>query len=94
MTFLTAALKQEFQASHRDCYQILLLNFRSSTETVSQEDSQIYFAKETFFALGGGGGSKQRFSNLGSNQFFKRRNLTENSCQYRRILEVTFEHVK
>ena len=26
---------------HRDCYQILLLNFRSSTETFSQEDSNL-----------------------------------------------------
>ena len=41
---------------HRDCYQILLLNFRSSTETVSREDSQIDFAKETVFCIGGGGG--------------------------------------
>ena len=59
----------------RDCYQILLLNFRSSTETVNREDSQIDFATETCFALGGrGGGSQERFSNLGNNQFFKRRN--------------------
>ena len=56
MTFLTAGLKQEFQVFHRDCYQILLLNFRSSTETVSREDSQMDFATETvFFALGGRG---------------------------------------
>ena len=41
---------------HRDCYQILLLNFRFSIETVSQEDSQIDLATETFFALSGGGG--------------------------------------
>ena len=27
-----------------DCHQILLLNFRSSTETVSRQDSQIDFA--------------------------------------------------
>ena len=38
---------------HRDCYQILLLNFRFSTETVSREDSQIAFVMETFFVLGG-----------------------------------------
>ena len=50
---------------HRDCFQILSLNFRSSTETVSREDPQIDFATETFFALegggGGGGGSQERF---------------------------------
>ena len=37
---------------------MLLLNFRSSTETVSREDPQIDFATETFFALDGGGGHK------------------------------------
>ena len=44
---------------HRDCFQILLLNFRSSAETVSLEGSQIDFATETFFLhleKGGGGG--------------------------------------
>ena len=62
----------------RDCYQLLLLNFRSSPETVIREDSQIDFATETFFCTWGGGGgggvTQQRFSNLGNNQFFKRRN--------------------
>ena len=55
-SILTADPKQEFKAFHRDCYQILLLNFRSSTETVNLEDSQIDFATERFFALGGAGG--------------------------------------
>ena len=41
---------------HRDCYEMLLLNFRSCTETVNREDSQIDFATETFLHLGGGGG--------------------------------------
>ena len=50
---------------HRDCYQILFLNFRSSTETVSREDSQIDFATETFSCTcvcegGGGGGEGER----------------------------------
>ena len=40
---------------HRNCFQILLLNFRSSTETVSREDPQIDFATETFLALERGG---------------------------------------
>ena len=39
---------------HRDCYQVLLLNFRSSTETVSREVSQIDFAREVFFLCLGG----------------------------------------
>ena len=56
---------------HTDCYQILLLNFRSSTETVSQEDSQIDFATGTFFALWGGGGYTRTFLNLDNNRFFK-----------------------
>ena len=73
VTFLTASLKQKFQVFHRDCYQILLLNFRSSTETVSWEDSQIDFATETFFCTCGGG-SQKRFSNLGNSQLFKQRN--------------------
>ena len=47
---------------HRDCYQVLSLNFRSSTETVSQEDSQIdYFATETVFVLWAGGGGGRVF---------------------------------
>ena len=42
---------------HGDYHQIWLLNFRSSTETVSQEDSQYDLATEMFFfALAGGGG--------------------------------------
>ena len=49
---------------HRDCYQILLLNFRSSTETVSREDSQIDFAKETVFCIGGGGGGRKNVSQI------------------------------
>ena len=49
---------------HRNCFQILLLNFRS-TETVGREDPQIDFATETFFHLreregGGGGGGVTR----------------------------------
>ena len=52
---------------HRNCFQILLLNFRSSTETVSREDPQIDFAMETCFCTwererererGGGGGGE------------------------------------
>ena len=51
---------------HRNCFQISLLNFRSSTETVSREDPQIDFATETFFALerGGGGGVHKNVSKI------------------------------
>ena len=52
---------------HRNCFQILLLNFRSSTETVSREDPQIDFATETSFALergGGGGGAHKNVSKI------------------------------
>ena len=64
---------------HRDCYQILLLNFRSSTETINREDSQIdrsILPPKRFLHLGGGRGGvrQQRFSNLDNNQFFKQRN--------------------
>ena len=38
---------------HRNCYQILLLNFSSSTETVSREDSLIDSAREAFFCAWG-----------------------------------------
>ena len=63
---------------HRDCCQISLLNFRSSTETVSWEDSQIDFATETFFYTWGGGGGgrghKKVSQILATIIFFKRRN--------------------
>ena len=54
---------------HRNCFQTLLLNFRSSTETVSQEDPQIDFAKETFFALGGRGVHKNVSKILATTNF-------------------------
>ena len=73
---------------HRDCYQILLLNVRSSTETVSREDSQIDFATETFFSTWGGGGEggTRTFLKSWQQSIFQAEKLTENSCMYRRIL--------
>ena len=77
----------------RDCYQILSLNFRSSTETVSPEDSQIYFTTETFSCTsvgGGGGGFTRFFRNSWQQSVFQAEKLTENSCQYERILLVAY----
>ena len=78
---------------HRDCYQILSINFRSSTETVSREDSQIDFATETGFfpTLGGGGGEGYTRTVLKSWQqsIFHAEKLPENPCQHRRILCAT-----
>ena len=69
---------------HRDCCQMLLLNFRSSTETVSREDSQIDFAPETIFARGGG--VTRAFLKSSQQSIFQAEKLTENSRQYGRIL--------
>ena len=75
---------------HRDCRQILLLHFRSSTVTVSREISQIDFAtEETFFSTWGGGGGgvvTKTFLNSWQQSIFQAEKLTENSCQYGRIL--------
>ena len=78
---------------HRDCFQILSLNFRSSTETVSREDPQIDFCHgNVSFALeggGGGGGVTRTFLKSQQQSIFQAEKLMENSCQYGRILYVT-----
>ena len=73
---------------HIYCCQILLLNFRYSTETVSREDSQIDFATETFFCTGGGGGGggTRTFLKSWQQSIFQAEKLTKNSCQYGTIL--------
>ena len=70
---------------HRECYQILLPNFRSSTETVSLEDSQIDFARETFFCTGGGVYTRT-FLKSWRQSIFHEEKLPGNPCQYRSIL--------
>ena len=65
---------------HRDCYQILLLNFRSSTEAHTS-----ILPQKRFLHVGGGGGgggggwlllhnNDSQILALGNSQFFKRRN--------------------
>ena len=64
---------------HRDCYQILLLNFKSSTETCKS-----ILPRKRFFALGGGG-YITTFLKSWQQSIFQVEKLTENSCQYGRI---------
>ena len=70
---------------HRDCYQILLLNFRASTET-----HKSILPRKRSFALGGGGGGGEGYTTTflksWQQSIFQAEKLKENSCQYGRIL--------